>query len=297
MERGDEILPLSLHGGIVLEGLSSRAVDLRAGVPEPAELAGVDTVFHLAGIAHRNAPDADYAQLNTAATLALAEASAAAGVRCFIFLSSVKAMGAPAGDAPRGEGDVAPPQDAYGRSKWRAECALRNAFADSPLSVVILRPALVYGPGVKGNLQLLARAIDRGLPRPPEGGRRSLIAVGDLVDLLCAVADRAPAGVNTWVAAGDEAYSSRELYDLLRTAGGDPPGRAWLPRPAWRAGLRAMDALRRVRGGHGARGESSWDKLFAAERYSSAAVQTATGWQPRRRFADMAAGMRGGAVR
>lgn len=256
------------------------ARDLAEADPDSSWFTGVDVCFHLAGIAHQQAPESAYQSLNCDATVRLARMAAAAGVRCFVFLSSVKAMGPPVTHAARSEGDVSSPSDPYGLSKWRAECALRESFSESPMSIVILRPALVYGRNVKGNLQALARGVHRGLPRPPQGGERSMIALDDLVDLLCVIAEKPPPGIATWIACGGESYSTREIYDLLRAAGNKRGGVSWLPRWAWWAGASMLDLA------SGRSGESSYDKLFGTELYSNAAVLAATNWRPRVRLED-----------
>ncbi len=273
-DRGDTVIALSRSGSPLPAGTPTLARDLAGGEVEPDLLQGVEMVFHLAGIAHQQAEPDAYERVNHLATLALARAAEAAGVRCFIFLSSVKAMGPSPGDAERSEQDCLPPRDAYGRSKWRAECGLREAFADSAMSVVILRPALVYGAGAKGNLELLARAVRLGLPRPPDLGGRSMIAREDLVALLLWVADHPLHGVHTWIACDGQRYSSRYLHDLLRRAGGRRVGTAWLPAWGWRFAAGLLDRLRAHPG------EPTWDKLFGTELYSNRAVLAATGWRP-----------------
>ena len=273
-DRGDTVIPLSRSGSPLPDGTPTLARDLAAGDLEPDLLRGVEVVFHLAGIAHQRAGPEAYRQVNHLATLALARAAEAAGVRCFVFLSSVKAMGPPPGDAQRSEEDCRPPADDYGRSKWRAECGLREAFANSAMAVVILRPALVYGQGAKGNIDLLAKAVRLGLPRPPDLGGRSMIAREDLVALLLHVADHPPPGVHTWIASDGRCYSSRYLYDLLRRSAGRRVGTDWLPAWGWRLAAAALDRLRPHPG------ESTWDKLFGTELYSNRAVLAATGWRP-----------------
>ena len=273
-DRGDTVLALSRSGSPLPDGSPTVALDLAGGEVGPDLLQGVEVVFHLAGIAHQQAGPAAYEQVNHLATLALARAAETAGVRCFIFLSSVKAMGPSPGDTERSEQECLPPRDAYGRSKWRAECGLREAFADSAMSVVILRPALVYGAGAKGNLELLAKAVRLGLPRPPDPGGRSMIAREDLVTLLLWVADHPPTGVHTWIACDGRQYSSRYIHDLLRRSAGRRIGTAWLPAWGWRFAAGLLDRLR------SRPGESTWDKLFGTELYSNRAVLAATGWRP-----------------
>jgi nucleoside-diphosphate-sugar epimerase len=275
---GMEVPGVEVPGGLVTVGR-----DLALQPPESAWFDGVDTVFHLAGIAHRRAPETACEQVNNRATVALARAAATAGVKCFIFLSSVKAMGPAPDDRPRAEHEVFPAEDAYGRSKWAAECALRDEFAGSAMSVIILRPALVYGPGARGNLQLLATAVRRGLPRPPAGGARSMVSSRDLVELMSLLASAPPAGVHTWIVSDGHDYTTRGIYDLMRRARDLGTGRAWLPGWGWRLAAGLIDLARP--------GDplSTYDRLFAPERYDNGALIRATGWRPQHRLDEAAA--------
>ncbi len=280
--RGDTVIALSKHGAPLSSGEPTLALDLARKAPDSDLLHGVDVFFHLAGIAHRRAREPDYDELNYQATVRLARLASAAGIRCFIFLSSVKAMGPPPSAAARSESTCTFPVDAYGRSKWQAECALREQFTDDPMSVVIVRPALVYGASVKGNLQNLASAVRRGLPRPPQGGGRSMIALTDLVELLCGIAKRPPpTGVHTWIACGIESYSTQEIYDLLREAHGLGRSSGWWPRWVWRMGARLLDIASNNYE------ESTYEKLFGTELYSNAAVVADTQWRPQTRLEDV----------
>ncbi|MCB1706651.1 MAG: NAD-dependent epimerase/dehydratase family protein [Halioglobus sp.] len=270
---GHTVVALSRNGGPLDSGEPTLAVDLAATDLRADWLQGVDVVFHLAGIAHQQASPAAYTALNYRATTRLASLASAAGVTCFVYLSSVKAMGAPHVREPRTELQVTPPADAYSASKWQAECALRDAYGAAGMSVAIVRPALVYGRQPKGNLRALDTAVRWGLPRPPPIGRRSMIALDDLVSLLLRIAQQPPPGVQTWIACGAGSYSTREIYDLLRAARGRGPGVAWLPHWAWRLGARLIDTV-----APGA--ESTYDKIFGTELYSNAAVTRDTGWQP-----------------
>lgn len=283
LERGDTVVALSKSGIALADGTPTHALDLAIGMPRPELLEGVDVVYHLAGIAHQKAQASAYRALNELATLQLARRSAAAGVRCFVFLSSVKAMGPATDDKERSEGDCNAPADPYGWSKWSAENALLAEFSAGPMAVVILRPALVYGAAARGNLALLARGVRAGLPRPPLLGARSMVALADLVDLLCIVAEQARPGVQTWIATDGEHYSTRFIYDQLRLAAGKDAGTAWLPTVGWRLAAALLDLL-----AAGA-GDSTFDKLFGTELYSNRAVQAATRWRPRIRLQDVAA--------
>jgi nucleoside-diphosphate-sugar epimerase len=139
-----------------------------AGHEVRATVEGCDAVVHLANIAHTRASPADLHRVNVEGTLAQAKAALGAGVRRFVYLSSLKA---------------ARPDDAYGRAKSLAEQALRRLEG---LEAVILRPPLVYGAGVKANFLSLLRAIDRGWPLPlaSVGNRRSLVYAGNLADAI-----------------------------------------------------------------------------------------------------------------
>jgi nucleoside-diphosphate-sugar epimerase len=149
-----------------------------------AALADVDAVIHSAGAAHAMSglPPDDYRILNTEATLALARAAQRGHVRRFVFLSSVRAQSGPSADQVITEEMEPLPTDAYGRSKLTAE----RGLAGIDIDWVALRPVLVYGPGMKGNLAALARLARTPLPLPFGGltGRRSLLSVDNLVDAI-----------------------------------------------------------------------------------------------------------------
>jgi UDP-glucose 4-epimerase len=280
--RGDTVIALSKNGAPLDSGEPTVALNLAEGDPAGELLQGVDVFFHLAGIAHRQERESAYDELNYRTTVRLARLASAAGIKCFIFISSVKAMGPPPSSAVRSESACTPPLDAYGLSKWRAERALQEQFCDDRMSVVIVRPALVYGVNVKGNLQRLASAVRLGLPRPPEGGSRSMIALEDLVQLLCVIAQRPPPpGVHTWIACGSDRHSTQAIYDLLREASGMGRGVGWLPRWLWRAVVHLLDIAA------GRPDESTYNKLFGTELYSNAAVLRDTDWRPGIRLEDV----------
>ena len=281
------MIALSRSGAALPGGAPTLALDLVHAMPGADVLQGVDVVFHLAGIAHQQAPEAAYAALNENATLKLARQCSAAGVARFVFLSSVKAMGAATGSAERTEQECTLPTDPYGLSKWRAEQALRAEFTADPMAVVILRPALVYGDSAKGNLALLAKGVEAGLPRPPPLGARSMVAVDDLVDLLCIVAREPVQAIQTWIVTDGQHYSTRRVYDQLRAATGRGVAAAWLPTVGWRLAAAVLDCRPGM-----ARGATFY-KLFATELYSNRAVLEATSWRPRLRLEDMAGAIMG----
>jgi nucleoside-diphosphate-sugar epimerase len=163
--------------------------------------------------------------VNVDATTRLAEAAVRAGVRRFVFISSVKVNGeaTPPGRLFRAS-DAPAPQDEYGRSKWRAEQALARVAG---LEVAIVRPPLVYGAGVKANFLRLLQLVDTGLPLPFASirNRRSFIYLGNLVALLRRCAEHAAAAGGTFLAADGEDLSTPELVRRIAAALGR---KAWL---------------------------------------------------------------------
>lgn len=180
-------------------------------------LSGVDIVVHLAARTHvTHEVDVDplnaYRRINVAATERLARAAAAAGVKRFIYLSSVKVNGEGRAE-PYTEQDRPAPEDPYGISKWEAEQALRRIAAETGMDVVILRPPLVYGPGVKANFLALINVVRRGIPLPFASvqNRRSLLYLGNLVDAIITVCIRPGAAGQTYLVSDGVDVSTPEL--------------------------------------------------------------------------------------
>lgn len=185
-----------------------------------AALQGVDAVAHLAARVHvmRDTPDgaAQHQQVNAEGTARLAAQAFAAGVRRVVFLSSVKVNGE--GRArPYGIDDTPAPVDPYGRSKLEGEQRLFAAAHSAGGEAVVIRPPLVFGPGVKGNFARLLAAVERGLPLPlgAVDNRRSLVSVWNLCDLVttCLAHPEAPGGV--FFAADERDVSTPELIELI----------------------------------------------------------------------------------
>lgn len=168
------------------------APDLGPQADWGAAMRGVDAVVHAAARVHvmrDSGTDAEekYIETNVLGTRALASAAAAAGVKRFIFISSIKASGeATPRDRPFTPDDHPRPEDAYGRSKLAAERAIQEIAQESGMSAASIRPVVVFGPGNKGNFAAMARAIGRGLPLPLGAidNRRSLVFVDNLADLV-----------------------------------------------------------------------------------------------------------------
>ncbi len=193
---------------------------LSASGCDAALLAGVDVVFHLAGVAHRGASAGELQRLNRDATIALATASAAAGVAHFVFVSSLYAGAIDPASPVR-------PGDAYARAKREAEQALLGAERERLLRVTVVRPALVYGDGVKGRLATLRRLARRGLlPDLPVRGNTPMLALADLVAALVLL------GAHPTLSGNIFALSDGERYPLARIAralhrGAGRSGGAW----------------------------------------------------------------------
>jgi len=200
VKTGQEVVAAVRPHAALPEGVERRSVaGLAAATDWREALAGADSVVHLAArvhVMHDSSADplAEFRASNVAGTLALAEQAAAAGVRHLVFLSSIKANGEETDATPFGP-ETAAPVDPYGISKREAEVGLAAIAARTGLAVTVLRPPLVYGPGVKGNLRRLIGAIDRGLPLPLGcvDNRRALIGLGNLTAAIGRALDRPPA--------------------------------------------------------------------------------------------------------
>jgi UDP-glucose 4-epimerase len=211
-------------------GLAGEAVvgDICGATDWMAALTGCDAVVHLAARVHvmndnSQNPLALYRATNTEATLNLARQAVAAGVKRFIFISTIKVNGE-GQDAPYRETDIATPEDAYAISKWEAEQGLRQIAQETGLEVVILRPPLVYGPGVKANFQRLIQVVERGWPLPLGAirNRRSLLYLGNFVDAIRLCVEHPAAAGQTFLLDDGEPVSTPELIRALARAMGRP---------------------------------------------------------------------------
>lgn len=187
-----------------------------------AALRGCDVVVHLAARVHvMNDASADplaaFRETNVEATLNLARQAVHSGVKRFVFVSSVKVNGEATVASPFTCFDVPAPQDPYGRSKAEAEQALRALSLDSGMKVVVVRPPLVYGPGVRANFLRLMQLVKSGLPLPLNAirNRRSMVALPNLIDLLIACCRHPNAAGQTFMVSDDCDVSTPELIRML----------------------------------------------------------------------------------
>ncbi|TMG74043.1 MAG: NAD-dependent epimerase/dehydratase family protein [Betaproteobacteria bacterium] len=200
-----------------------RIPDIAAEFDRRALLDGVDVVVHLAAIAHRSAgSEAELRRVNVDGTVRLAQA-AAGFVRRFVFLSSVKVHGEDSGGGAYGEADAQRPEDSYGRTKLEAERALTGIAARGGMELVLIRPPLVYGPGVKANFLRLLGWVDSGLPLPFASvrNRRSLIYLGNLVDAIARCVEH-PAARGPFLVSDEETVSTPNLVSRIARALGRP---------------------------------------------------------------------------
>ena len=181
----------------------------------------IDIVFHLAGFAHdirdSNKVSDLYQKVNVDATVQLAELATRSGVKKFIFVSSVKAGGSSTSGVCINENDQGDPEGVYGKTKREAELKLLKIGKESGMHISIVRPSLVYGLNVKGNLQLMLSGIKNGWfpPLPENGNKRSMIHVDDLVRAVLLVADDDRANGEIFIATDGTPHSSREIYNAM----------------------------------------------------------------------------------
>lgn len=255
-------------------GVEARVVGDLAHVEDFApHLAGMDAVAHLAARVHVMNPTPEDAALfqavNVTATRRLAEGAARAGVGRLLFLSTIKVNGE-GGDRPYRADDPPAPADPYGRSKAEAEAALAEVARATGLAVTVIRPPVVYGPGVKANVAALARLCDSRLSLPFGATRnaRSLIALDNLADAVVTALAAPEAAGRTYLVRDGEDLSTGELIRRIRRAQGRPA--RLLPVPQ---GLMA-GALTRL-----GRGKLA-DRLFGSLTVDDSAIRHDLGWSP-----------------
>lgn len=238
-------------------------------------LEGCTTVVHLAARVHvmkesHASPESEFLKANRDATRALAEQAAALGVRRLLYLSSIKVNGEKTDRTPFRHDDEPAPVDAYARSKCLAEEALWEVSRETALEVVIIRPPLVYGAGMKGNMLSLARGIRNHLPLPLGAlhNRRSLVGVHNLCDLIWTCLWHSQSAGEVFLAGDGRALSTTELVFLMARSMGVRP--LLLPIPAaWlRMGARVLGK------------EQAVNRLIGDLELDISHAQALLGWQP-----------------
>ena len=266
-ERGFVVRAIVRRPGTAPGAAATHVVgDLRAPTGLETALQGVDVVVHAAGLAHGAGNDAEVDAVNRKATSALAMRSRDAGVARFLFLSSVRAQAGPSAQHTLDETATPAPVDAYGRSKLAAERELAGLDHDW----AALRPVMIYGVGVGGNMGALLRLARSPLPLPfgAVHAPRSLLAVANLVDAVAVLA-AAPGRLHgPFLVADGSPLDLPQMVRALRRGLGRRPGLVAVPPPMLRAALRAVG-----------RGDVV-ERLVCPLVVATARLQSA-GWQPR----------------
>jgi len=205
-----------------------RVGDIDANTDWHEALADCKTVIHTAARAHImndsvQDPLSEFRRVNVEGTLNLARQAIDAGVNRFIFISSIKVNGEGEANRVYRFDDPAAPEDDYGLSKWEAEQALRTLCSESSMELVVIRPPLIYGPGVKGNLALLAKAIDKGLPLPLGAikNQRDMLSLNNLIDLIKTCIEHPAAAGQVFLCCDNEPVSTPQLIKLIASGRGE----------------------------------------------------------------------------
>jgi UDP-glucose 4-epimerase len=267
-KRGYRVRVLLRRPSEVPEGAASAVIgDIASPHNMAAALRDVDMVIHSAGLAHAMSgrPEDDYRAINTEATIRLAKAAERAGARRFVFLSSIRAQSGPVAKTILTESQEPQPTDPYGRSKLEAERGLGALGLDW----AALRPVLVYGPGVKGNMAALLTLAQSSWPLPLGGlkGRRSLLSLDNLAAAVDTIL-KAPGPLRRpFIAADPEPVTVPEIITALRAGLGREPGLIPLP-------LFLIGAFARVTGR-----QEAYERLSGSLVASSDALK-GLGWRP-----------------
>lgn len=242
--------------------------DLASGPDWSEALCDIDTIVHLAAITRTGSQE--LAQVNTVETERLAQAAVKAGVRRFLFISSVKVLGERS-ITPFTETTQPAPEDAYGHSKWEAEKALVEIAGESQMETVIIRPPMVYGPGTKGNIESLARLVKTGLPLPLGGieNKRSVCAVGNLSDFIQTAISHPGAANETFLVADDARLSTSALIRLIAVASGKRARLFPLPPQLIQGVLRAVGKA------------SMADRIYGDLEVDTSKARDVLNWRPR----------------
>lgn len=270
-------------------------MNLPSDVPD-ALFADVDVVYHLAGFAHAlgTSPTdaAVHFKVNARGTEELARHAKRAGVRRFVFMSTVKALGEP-GEAIVREDQPSSATDPYGLSKRLAENALLGLHS-ADFEVVILRPVLVYGPGAKGNLEALVRLLRGGRmpPLPPINNRRSLVGVNDLISATGLAGCHPAVGGRAYTVTDGTVYSTSRIIEILASASGIRRPPRWVfPVASLRAGAVLGDLTYRLTGRRLPLDSDVLRRLFGNAEYEATGLARDAGYAASQTLSDLAQSM------
>lgn len=235
----------------------------------------VTDIVHLAARVHvmkESALDSseEFRRINVGMTRRLANAAVAAGVKRFVFMSSAKVNGEATASAPFSESDVVNPSDPYAQSKWEAEQVLQEISNKTGLEIVIIRPPLVYGPGVKANFLRLLRWVALGIPLPlaSVSNRRSMIYLGNLVDALIACIEHPAAAGRTYHVSDGRDVSTAELISSIAKAMGKSDH-------SWSLPLGLLRMVGRLSGK-----SAEVERLLGSLQVDGSAIRNELGWFP-----------------
>ncbi|MFO1424652.1 MAG: NAD-dependent epimerase/dehydratase family protein [Candidatus Competibacteraceae bacterium] len=267
-------------------GVETAIGDLADAASLTRACAKIDTVIHAAGFAHADAaatPEcaARHWVVNAEGTFRLLDAAVTAQVERFVHLSSVKAVGEP-GPHCVDEGWDAPPETPYGRAKRAAEERVLLVGRQAGLHAVNLRPALVYGVGMKANLARLVEAVRRGWlpPLPETGNRRSLVHMDDVCQAALLAAAHPAARGQVYLVTDGRPYSGRELYLTIRRALGYAAPRWAVPASVLYGAAMLADGVLWLTGRRDRRIEAALDKLLGWACYDSTRIEQELGYRP-----------------
>jgi len=244
----------------------------------------VDCIFHLAGIAHAESGIfkwEDYYKVNTQATIDLLEAAGQAGAKKFIFVSSIKASSDP-GEECVDESWVKDPSDDYGISKLLAEQAVIEISEKYSMDYVIIRPTLVYGPNIKGNLLKMINVIEKGRfpPIPKIANKRSLIHVDDLCRAIILAATKPEAVGNTYIVSDLKQYSTREIYEAIMKGLDKRVAKLFIPTFCFIFMAKIGDVLEKILNRKMPLNSVAIDKLFGSACYDARKIKYHLGFNP-----------------
>jgi nucleoside-diphosphate-sugar epimerase len=249
-------------------------------------LLGIDTVIHLAGRSHIlhetiSNPEAAFIKVNTKGTINLVKQSLKAGVKHFIFVSSIHAMAAESDDILN-ENSPCHPDSPYGGSKLQAEQALINLAKDSNMTWTILRPTLVYGPGNRANMERLMKLIKRGLPLPFGAikNRRSFVFVGNLVAAIITCLDHPNAANKIFLISDNQAVSTPQLIRLIAQQIQQPCRLLPVPTTLLRFLGYLGDNIESITGKNLPFNTYNIDRLLGSLTVDSRYIQKTLNWQP-----------------
>lgn len=239
---------------------------------------GVNCVLHLAGRAHvmneiEVDPLAAFRSVNVMETLLFAREAALAGVKRFVFVSSIKVNGEQTSPfSSFSELDEANPTDPYSISKYEAELALKELSDQTGMDLVIVRPPLIYGVGVKGNFRTLLNLVRRGYPLPfgqINNNRRSLLGIANLIDFLCLCCSHPRASGRTFLVSDQDDISTSELLTLIGESMGVPVRLLPIPKSIL-YGIASISGM-----------NSAYQKICGSLVVNSSTASRVLNWKPR----------------